>query len=95
MRLDSESDDSGGLIGLGFTKNNHRFQVIGAYAPCVISTIASRKANATFLNKFQALMLKKRAEGCEVQAAGDLNFIWSTSLDASRGNPMVYMEQTD
>jgi hypothetical protein len=27
------TDDSGRLIGLGFTKNNHRFYLIGAYAP--------------------------------------------------------------
>jgi hypothetical protein len=81
------TDDSGRLIGLGITKNNHRFCLIGAYALCVIATLASRKANATFLNKFQVLMLEKRAEGYDVHTAGDLNFIWSASLDASGGNP--------
>jgi exonuclease III len=89
------TDDSGRLIGLGFTKNNHKFYVIGAYAPCVIATIASRKTNATFLNKFQALMLEKTAEGYDVHAAGNLNFIRSTSLDAAGGNPTVYKEQAD
>jgi exonuclease III len=89
------TDDTGRLIGLGFTKNTHKIYVIGAYAPCVIATIASRKTNATFLNKFQVLMLEKRAEGYDVHAAGDLNFIRSTSLDAAGGNPTVYKEQAD
>jgi exonuclease III len=77
------TDDTGRFIGLGFTKNTHKIYVIGAYAPCVIATIASRNANATFLNKFQALMMEKRAEGYDVHAAGDLNFIRSVSLDAA------------
>jgi exonuclease III len=89
------TDDSGRLIGLGFTKNTHKFYVIGQYAPCVIATIASRKTNAIFLNKFLALMLEKRAEGYDVHPAGDLNFIRSTSLDAAGGNPTVYKEQAD
>jgi exonuclease III len=89
------TDDSGRLIGLGFTKNTHKFYVIGAYAPCVIASIASRKTNATFLNKLQALMLEKRAEGYNLHAAGDMNFIRSTSLDAAGGNPTVYKEQAD
>jgi exonuclease III len=89
------TDDVWRLIDLGFTKNNHKFYVIGAYAPCVIATIASRKTNATFLKKFQALMLEKRAEGYDVHAAGNLNFIRSTSLDAAGGNPTVYKEQAD
>jgi exonuclease III len=59
------------------------------------NTIARRKTNATFLNKFQALMLEKRAEGYDVHAAGNLNFIRSTSLDAAGGNPTVYKEQAD
>jgi exonuclease III len=89
------TDNTGRLIGLGFTKNTHKIYVIGAYTPCVIATIASRNTNATFLNKFQALMLEKRAEGYDVHAAGDLNFIRSTSLDAAGGNPTVYKEQAD
>jgi hypothetical protein len=40
-------------------------------------------------------MLEKRAEGYDVHAAGDLNFIRSTSLDAAGGNPTVYKEQAD
>jgi exonuclease III len=89
------TDDTERLIGLGFTKNTHNIYVIGAYAPCVIATIASRNANASFLNKFQALMMKKRAEGYDVHAAGDLNFVRSASLDAVGGNPTVYKEQAD
>jgi exonuclease III len=83
------TDDSGRLIGLGFTKNNHKFYVIGAYAPCVIATIARRKTNATFLNKFQALMLEKRAEGYNIHAAGDLNFIRSMSLEGIRRSTRI------
>jgi hypothetical protein len=40
-------------------------------------------------------MLEKRAEGYDVHAAGDLNFIRSASLHASGGNPTVYKEQAD
>jgi hypothetical protein len=42
------TDDSSRLIGLGITKNNHRFYLIGAYAPCVVASIASRRTNASF-----------------------------------------------
>jgi exonuclease III len=89
------TDNTGRLIGLGFTKNTHKIYVIGAYAPCAIATIASRNANATFLNKFQALMMEKRAAGYDVHAAGDLNFIRSASLDAAGGTPTVHKEQAD
>jgi hypothetical protein len=34
------TDNTGRLIGLGFTKNTHKIYVIAAYAPCVIATIA-------------------------------------------------------
>jgi exonuclease III len=34
------TDDSGKIIGLGFTKNTQKCYLIGAYAPCVIATIA-------------------------------------------------------
>jgi exonuclease III len=89
------ADESGRLIGLGITKDNHRFYVIGAYAPCVVASIASRRSNATFLRKLQALMLEKRTEGYDVHTAGYLNFIWSASLDAADGNPTVRQEQAD
>jgi hypothetical protein len=39
------TDDSGRLIGLGITKNNHRF--LSNWSMCPI-LFASRKANATF-----------------------------------------------
>jgi hypothetical protein len=40
-------------------------------------------------------MLEKRAEGYDVHAAGNLNFIRSSSLDAAGGNPTVFKEQAD
>jgi hypothetical protein len=40
-------------------------------------------------------MMEKRAEGYDVHAAGDLNFIRSASLDAAGQTPTVYKEQID
>ena len=86
-------DDNGSLLGRTVVAGPMTFYIISAYALCCSGS--TQTCNLAFLKKLEKLIAEKQAKGLEVMAAGDLNCIRDSNLDASGGNPVVHKAQAD